>query len=666
MPHLSIDIETFSSVDLKKAGLYKYVQSPDFGVMLFAYSVDGAPVEIVDLMQPGVILPYWLVEAMLDARVTKHAYNAAFEWYCLSKHLQLSEERRTAWLRQWHCTMLHGLYCGYTSGLGPTGKALGLPEDKQKDRNGAALIRYFCVPCEPTKTNGGRRRNLPHHAPERWELFKSYCKQDVVTEMEIENLLSPWPVPDSVQEQWVMDMTINARGVAVDLDLINGALTIDRDQTESLMDEARRITGLDNPNSREQLLTWLQANGGLIADLKKQTVEDALEDPDLPPLVRRMLEIRQGTSKTSTKKFVAMLQAVCLDGRIRGLLQFYGANRTGRWAGRIVQVQNLPRTYIGKELLPVTREIAKQAGGEALNAIFGSAAGTLSQLIRTAFIPADGNLFVDADFSAIEARVIAWLSGEQWRLDVFNSHGKIYEASAAAMFGVPIDTIAKGKENYGLRAKGKVAELALGYNGGPGALIAMGALRMGLTEEELPDIVQRWRSSNRKIVRLWKEVEGAALDTLKTGRANSAGRCVFALEGDGRGQLFLTIQLPSGRKLFYAKPFLTENRFGSESMGYWGMDQRTKKWGQQETYGGKLVENITQAVARDCLALNLARLEAAGYPVVFHIHDEVVIDIKKDRASLDAVVDIMSQPISWAPGLPLSADGWVGEYFTKD
>lgn len=666
MLHLSIDIETFSSVDLKKAGLYKYVQSPDFNVMLLAYSADGAPVEIVDLMQPGAVLPSWLVDALLDYRVAKHAYNAAFEWYCLSKLLGLDDNRRLGWLRQWRCTMLHGLYCGYTAGLGPTGKALGLPEDKLKDRNGAALIRYFCVPCAPSKSNGNRCRNLPHHAPDRWELFKSYCKQDVVTEMEIENRLSPWPVPDSVQAQWVMDMEINARGVAVDLDLIHGALDIDAAQTGSLMDEARRITGLDNPNSREQLLTWLQANGGAIADLKKQTVEDALEDPDLPPLVRRMLEIRQGTSKTSTKKFVAMLEAVCIDGRIRGLLQFYGANRTGRWAGRIVQVQNLPRTYIGKELLPVTREITKRGDGDALNAIFGTAAGTLSQLIRTAFVPADGNLFVDADFSAIEARVIAWLSGEQWRLDVFHSHGKIYEASAAAMFGVPIESIAKGKENYGLRAKGKVAELALGYNGGSGALINMGALRMGLTEEELPDIVQRWRGANRRIVRLWHEVEGAALETLKTGRSNSAGHCVFALEGDGRDQMFLTVELPSGRKLFYAKPFLTENRFGGESMGYWGMDQRTKKWGQQETYGGKLVENITQAVARDCLALNIARLEAAGFPVVFHIHDEVVIDIKKDRAFLDAVVEIMSQPVPWAPGLPLSADGWVGEYFTKD
>lgn len=657
--HLSIDLETYSSVDIKKAGLYKYVQSPDFEVLLLAYSFDGAPVRVVDLAN-GEALPDAVEKAISDATVVKHAYNAAFEWYCLSKHL-----KRSLPLDQWRCTMLHGLYAGYPGGLGAVGKALGLPEDKQKDRNGAALIRYFCSPCVPGKANGGRTRNLPKHAPERWALFREYCRQDVVTEMEIERRLSPWPVPEMVQRQWELDMRMNARGVAVDLDLIEGALAIDAQQTGDLMDEARRLTGLANPNSGTQLLPWLDARGVPLANLQKQTVADALEDVDLPPDVRRVLEIRQGTSKTSTKKFAAMREAVCSDGRIRGLLQFYGANRTGRWAGRIVQVQNLPRTYLDKSLLPMMREFARRGDGEALQILCGTAQGTLSQLIRTAFIPDRGNKFVDADFSAIEARVVAWLSGEQWRLDVFRSHGKIYEASAAAMFGVPIESIAKGRENYGLRAKGKVAELALGYGGGSAALIAMGALRMGLSEDELPDIVRRWRGSNRSIVRLWREVEGAALETVKTGRVTAAGRCVFALEGNGE-LVFLTVLLPSGRKLYYVSPFLTENRFGGESIGYCGVNQQTKKWGRQETYGGKLTENITQAVARDCLAEALARLEAAGYPVVFHIHDEVVIDIENDRADLDAVVRIMSQPPRWAGDLPLGADGWTGDFFTKD
>lgn len=663
MHHLSIDLETFSSVPIAKAGLYKYVQSRDFQILLFAWSLDGSPVEVLDLTTEPFIPPE-LWKALWDPNTVKHAYNAAFEWYCLSKWAKL--DNPSAWLPQWRCTRLHGLYCGYTASLEKTGKALGLAEDKQKDRNGAALIRYFCIPCKPTNANGGRTRNLPQHAPDRWALFKEYCRQDVVTEMEIEHRLSPWPVPTEVQRQWVLDMIINARGVALDLDLIDGALEIDEQQTGDLMDEARLITGLDNPNSREQLLTWLQGRGVDIPDLRKQTVSDILENPDLLPGARRMLEIRQGTSKTSTKKFVAMKEAVGEDGRVRGLLQFYGANRTGRWSGKIIQPQNLPRTYIGKDLLPITREITKARNGEALKMIFGTAAGTLSQLIRTALVPAEGHLFVDADFSAIEARVVAWLAGEEWVLQVFRTHGKIYEATASQMFGVPIDRIAKGNPEYSLRQKGKVATLALGYQGGSGALINMGALRMGLSEEELPDIVQRWRGSNRHIVRLWYEVENAALETLRSGRPSAAGRCIFALESDGHDQTFLTVALPSGRKLFYARPFLTLNRFEKQSMGYWGMDQRTKKWGRQETYGGKLVENITQAVARDCLAENLTKLETAGYPVVFHIHDEVVIDIEKDRANLGAVVEIMSQPIPWAPGLPLDADGWVGEYFTKD
>ncbi len=661
MRHLSIDIETFSSEPIQKTGLYKYVQSPDFQVLLLAYSMDGEPVKMLDLTQTSGRVPDWLFAALLDADIIKHAYNAAFEWYCLSKHFGMELP-----IEQWRCTRVHGLYCGYPGALGKVAAVMGLPEDKQKDKNGAALIRYFCVPCEPTQSNGGRTRNLPHHAPDRWLLFQKYCCQDVVTEMEIERRLSPWQVPDAVQAQWVADMKISTRGVMLDMALIDGALSIDSRYTGDLTREAKELTGLANPNSRAQLLDWLQKQGLGIPDLRAQTIADTLEDPNLLPNVRRVLEIRQGTSKTSVKKFDAMKTAVCADGKVRGLLQFYGANRTGRWSGQNIQPQNLPRTYIDKSLLPMTRELAKAEDGEALQMLYGSAASTLSQLIRTAFIPSPGNLFVDADFSAIEARVIAWLSGEQWRLDVFRSHGKIYEASAAAMFGVPIDTIAKGKENYALRAKGKIAELALGYGGSTGALINMGALRMGLSEDELPDIVSRWRGANQRIRQLWYALEGAALDTLRTGQKNAAGHCVFSLEGDGQGQLFLTVLLPSGRKLFYAQPFLTRNKFDRESIGYWGVNQSTKRWEKQETYSGKLTENITQAIARDCLAENLLKLEAAGFPVVFHIHDEVVIDIPEDHADLDAVTQIMSQPISWAPDLPLAADGWIGEYFTKD
>ncbi len=661
MRHLSIDIETFSSEPIQKTGLYKYVQSPDFQVLLLAYSMDNEPVKMLDLTQTSGRVPDWLFAALLNADIIKHAYNAAFEWYCLSKHFGMELP-----IEQWRCTRVHGLYCGYPGALGKVAAVMGLPEDKQKDKNGAALIRYFCVPCEPTQSNGGRTRNLPHHAPDRWLLFQKYCCQDVVTEMEIERRLSPWPVPDAVQAQWVADMKISTRGVMLDMALIDGALSIDSRYTGDLTREAKELTGLENPNSRAQLLDWLQKQGLEIPDLRAQTIADTLEDPDLLPDVRRVLEIRQGTSKTSVKKFDAMKLTVCTDGKVRGLLQFYGANRTGRWSGQNIQPQNLPRTYIDKSLLPMTRQLAKDEDGEALQMLYGSAASTLSQLIRTAFIPSPGNLFVDADFSAIEARVIAWLSGEQWRLDVFRSHGKIYEASAAAMFGVPIDTIAKGKENYALRAKGKIAELALGYGGSTGALINMGALRMGLSEDELPDIVGRWRGANQRIRQLWYALEGAALDTLRTGRQNAAGHCVFSLEGDRQGQLFLTILLPSERKLFYTQPFLTKNKFDRESIGYWGLNQSTKRWEKQETYSGKLTENITQAIARDCLAENLLKLEAAGYPVVFHIHDEVVIDIPKDHANLDAVTQIMSQPIPWAPDLPLAADGWIGEYFTKD
>lgn len=660
MHHLSIDLETFSSVPIAKAGAQKYIESHDFEILLFAYSVDGSDVSCIDFLQ-GEILPNWLIDALTSPDYIKHAYNAAFEWGCLSRYLgrQLPPE-------QWRCTMFHGLYAGYTAGLDATGGALGLPEDKRKLNTGKALIRYFCVPCAPTKANGGRTRNMPHHAPERWQLFKEYCRQDVVTEMEIEKRLSSIIIPDFVQKEWERDLIINSRGVAVDMELVEGALNIDKTVHDRLVAEAMELSGLNNPNSVAQLSLWLESQTGEnVSDLRKDTVAKMLAEKDNSPKVQRMLEIRQELGKTSTKKYDAIEAAVCKDGRVRGLLQFYGANRTGRWAGRLVQVQNLPRTYTNP--LELARELVKNRNIEALRFIYGSIPDTLSQLIRTAFIAAPGNVLIDADFSAIEARVISWLAGEEWRLEVFRTHGKIYEASASQMFGVPIDLIKKGNPEYSLRQKGKVAELALGYQGGTGALIAMGALDMGIAEEDLSDIVSRWRESNKRIRDLWYKMEAAAVQVISQGGAVGVNGLVISHELNcDTGFDALTILLPSGRKLFYVSPQIGENQWGKPSLSYMGMNQTSKKWQRIETYGGKLVENSVQAIARDCLAQAIENLETAGIPVVFHIHDEVVIDCTPDTASLDDVIQIMSKPIPWASGLPLGADGWVGTFFKKD
>lgn len=657
--HLSIDLETYSSVPLQKSGAYKYIQSQDFEILLFAYSLDGAPVEIIDLAC-GEVLPPWLIAALSDPTCIKHAYNAGFEWACLSKCMGPLP------VEQWRCTMLHGLYCGYTAGLEATGRALGLPEDKQKLATGRFLIRYFCVPCAPTKTNGGRTRNLPRHDPARWGLFRQYCMGDVTTEMEILRRLSNFPVPDMVQKQWETDMVINARGVAVDMELVRGALQIGESTHAKLKAEAVRLSGLDNPNSVGQLARWLETElDEALPDLRKDTVGRLLEKDLANDTARRMLEIRQELGKTSTKKYNAIEAAVCADGRCRGLLQYYGANRTGRWAGRLVQVQNLPRTYT--EPLGLARDIVKRQESDKLRVLYGSVPDTLSQLIRTSFIAAPGHVLLDADFSSIEARVISWLADEQWRLEVFRTHGKIYEASASQMFGVPIERIKKGSPDYALRQRGKVAELALGYQGGAGALIKMGALDMGLSEAELPDIVNRWRDANKRIRDLWYSMEAAAVSTIQSGASIGLHNIILAREIDyNNGLDFLTIRLPSGRKLYYANPSLGVNQWGNPSITYMGMDQTTKKWKRIETYGGKLVENVVQAIARDCLAEAIERLEGAGYTVVFHVHDEVVIECTPDRADLGRVSGIMCQPLPWAPELPLGADGWIGEFYRKD
>lgn len=660
--HLSIDLETYSSVPIGKAGLYKYVQSPDFEILLLAYSVDGEPPLLVDLAQ-GEILPDWLYQAIYSPEFIKHAYNAAFEWYCLSKFYGIILP-----VEQWRDMMLHGLYCGYTAGLDATGKALGLPAEKQKLATGKALIRYFCVPCNPTQANGGRTRNLPKHDPDKWELFKTYCRGDVTTEMEIERRLSNFPVPPDVEKQWQTDLLINSRGVTVDMDMVQGALYIGDTTREKLMTEATNITGLENPNSIQQLMGWLEPRvDDMVTDLRKETVATMLANGTAKDEAARMLEIRQELGKTSTKKFDAIEAAVCHDGRVRGLLQFYGANRTGRWAGRLVQVQNLPRTYLNGELLPWVRETVKQKDTKKLSLMYSSISDTLSQLIRTSFVASPGNKLVDADFSAIEARVISWLAGEQWRLEVFRTHGKIYEASASQMFGVPIERIKKGNPEYELRQKGKVAELALGYQGSSGALVAMGALKMGIPENDLPDIVSRWRESNKRIVDLWYSLESAAVSVIESGSPAGVRNLILMREMDpANGLDYLTITLPSKRKLYYAHPSLTTNEWNKPSILYYGTNQTTKQWTQLETYGGKLVENVAQAIARDCLALAIENLEAAGFPVVFHVHDEVVIDIPQDKADLDEVVRLMTLPIPWAPDLPLNADGWVGDFFKKD
>lgn len=666
MHDLFIDLETFSSVDIRAAGSYKYVRSPDFEILLLAFSLDGSPVQAIDLAQ-GEAIPESLRRLLLFNDAVKHAHNAAFEWYCLSKHFSLSEEQTVAWLPQWRCTMLHSLYCGYPGGLDAVGKALELPEAQRKKSTGQGLIRTFCVPCKPTARNGQRTRTLPRHEPEKWQLFKEYNAQDVATEMEVERRLAPWPVPEDIQKQWETDLAVNARGAALDLDLVSGALRCGARATKALTDEAVALTGLDNPNSVAQLREWLEEEtGGEVDNLQKTTVADLLGGELESDAARRVLEIRQELGKASVKKYNAMASAVCDDGRVRGLLQFYGANRTGRWGGRIVQPQNLPRTCLPLPMQRLARELVKSESLDALRLVYGSVPDTLSQLIRTAFVPKPGHVFIDADFSAIEARVISWLAGEQWRLEVFRTHGRIYEASASQMFGVPLEHIVKGRPEYELRQRGKVAELALGYQGGVNALTTMDTGK-SLTEEEMPGLVRQWRLANPRIRDLWYKVQAAAIAAVKTGEQTAVRGLLFTYEGvPDHDMRFLTIALPSGRKLFYARPFIVQGEYG-DNLRYWGV--KTGRWCKQETYGGKLVENIVQAIARDCLAVAIERLDAAGYKIVFHVHDEVLVEAADDGNAeilLADVCTLVSKPMPWAPDLPLGADGWAGGFYTKD
>jgi DNA polymerase len=669
--HLSIDLETYSEVSIGKAGSYRYILDPSFEILLFAYSLDGMPVEVIDVAS-GQIIPLWLKNALKNPLYIKHAYNAAFEWFALSKYL--------GWLPpdQWRDTMLHALYCGYPASLDAAGKAMGLPEDKKKLATGKALIRYFCVPCKPSDANGNRTRNLPKHDPDKWKLFKEYNGQDVVTEMEIDRRLSAFPVPAFVQKQWETDLQMNARGVAADMELVRGALVIGAIVKSRLMTEARQLSGLDNPNSIRQLAQWLTDatdSDAEITSVTKETVATMLKQPQ-PANVQRMLEIRQELGKTSTKKYDALETCIADDGRVRGLLQFYGANRTGRWAGRLVQVQNLPRTYTHP--LPPARQLVKDRNIDGLRMMYGSINDTLSQLIRTAFVATPGNVLIDADFSAIEARVISWLAGQEWRLEVFRTHGKIYEASASQMFHVPIEKIKKGNPEYALRQRGKVAELALGYQGGVSAMRRMdvGHNLDDLSDDEVKGIVDRWRETNSMIRDLWNIIDSAAVTVITYGGAQTIRSettdaiITLACELDViTGTRYMTILLPSGRKLYYPSPEIGVNRWGNPSVSYMGQNQTTKRWERVETYGGKLVENIVQAIARDCLAIAIENLEAQGLHVVFHIHDEVVIDTPAwadEDTMLETVTKIMTKPIPWAQALPLNADGWVDKFFKKD
>lgn len=646
---LGIDIETYSSEDIAN-GVYRYADAEDFTILLFAYSVNDGPVLITDIAQ-GEEIPPRIVEALTDPHVIKTAFNAAFERTCLNKFFGLNMDAE-----QWECTMVRSAMLGLPLSLDAVGRVLKL--EQQKMQEGKSLIRYFSCPCKPTKVNGGRTRNLPQHAPDKWATFKRYCVRDVEVEQAIRRITAAYRIPESEHRLYVTDQRINDRGVLVDMDLVTQAIRMDAAYKGRLNSEAMEISGLDNPNSVAQLKAWLE--------IETDTTVEKLSKKDLPALlasadndkVERMLRIRQEMAKTSTKKYEAMRKTACSDGRVRGLLQFYGANRTGRWAGRLVQVQNLPQNHI--EDLDFARNLVKSGDLSAVELLFGNVPDTLSQLIRTAFIAKDGCTFLVCDFSAIEARVIAWLAGEQWRLEVFRTHGKIYEASASMMFHVPVEEITKTDPR---RQKGKIAELALGYQGGVGAMKTMGGESMGLTEDEMTDIVNNWRNANPAIVRLWKDVEAAARMVIRYGEPVSVKGLKFFMSLGA-----MMIQLPSGRCLSYPRPSVGVNRFGSESICYEGVSQTTKQWCQQETYGGKLVENIVQGIARDCLAITILRLEEKGYPIVFHVHDEVIIEAPENDGvhTLQGVEEIFRMPITWAPGLPLKGAGYTTKYYLKD
>ena len=646
MQTLSIDLETYSDQPLAKTGVYRYVESPDFEILLFAYSVDGGSVQQIDLAC-GEKIPPAILAALEDDKVIKWAFNANFERICLSRFLGYPTG---AYLEpdSWKCSMVWAAYMGLPLSLEGAGAVLGL--EKQKLAEGKDLIKYFCQPCAPTKSNGLRTRNLPKHAPDKWLTFKKYNIRDVETEMSIQARLLKYPVPDSVWEEYHLDQEINDRGVGLDMELVRQAIQMDGRSRSELTQAMKELTSLDNPNSVQQMKQWLADNGVETDTLGKKAVAELLKTA--PQQLQKVLTLRQQLAKSSVKKYQAMETAVCADGRARGMFQFYGANRTGRWAGRIIQMQNLPQNHLDD--LSEARGLVRAGGFDALEMLYEDVPDTLSQLIRTAFVPQEDRKFIVADFSAIEARVIAWLAGEKWRQDVFAEGKDIYCASASQMFGVPVE---KHGVNGHLRQKGKIAELALGYGGSVGALKAMGALEMGLSEDELPALVSAWRQANPKIVQFWWAVDRAVMDAVTRKTTTKTHGIIFSARN---GMLFIT--LPSGRSLAYVKPKIGENRFGGDCITYEGVGG-TKKWERIDSYGPKFVENIVQATSRDILCYAMKTLRCCS--IVMHIHDEVVIEA--DRwMSLQAVCDQMGRTPPWANGLQLRADGYETDFYKKD
>lgn len=645
MPILSIDIETYSDVDLTKCGVYAYSDSPNFEILLFAYAFDEEPTQIVDLAC-GEQLPEKVLGALGDPAITKAAFNAQFERTCISRYLgwKLSPEG-------WQCTAVQSAMLALPLSLDNVGEVLNIQRKKLKE--GADLVRFFSMPCKPTKANGGRTRNRPEDAPEKWERFKTYCIRDVDAEREIRQKLWKFPIPESEMELYRMDQEINDRGILVDQQLVENAVLCDNQYRQMVTARAYELTGLSNPNSPAQIKGWLAEHGVEAEKLDKKTVKGLISETDGEVL--EVLKLRLLMAKTSVKKYEAIERSVCSDGRVHGLLQFYGANRTGRWAGRLVQVQNLPQNHIPD--LELARNLVKEQRFEDLELLFDSTPEVLSELIRTAFVPKPGCRFIVADFSAIEARVLAWFAGEQWRLDTFAEGGDIYCASASKMFGVPV---VKHGVNGHLRQKGKIAELALGYGGAVGALTSMGALDMGMQEEELQPLVSQWRNSNPHITKFWWEVDAAAVKAVKERTEVVLGNLCFTYRS---GILF--VNLPSGRKLSYIKPRMTQNRFGRESLSYEGVGE-SKKWMRIETYGPKLVENIVQATARDLLAQAMLRLRNQGFDIVMHIHDEAVLEVPEGVSGVEAICQIMSEQPDWAAGLPLRADGYECAFYKKD
>ena len=646
MKTLSIDIETYSDQNLNRCGVYRYVESPEFEILLFSYSADSSPVQIVDLAC-GEMIPAEIIDALMDEDVIKWAFNASFERVCLSRFLgyptgtYLNPE-------SWRCSMVWAATMGLPLSLVGVGAVLGL--EKQKLTEGKDLIRYFCQPCAPTKSNGQRTRNLPADAPDKWEMFKKYNIRDVETEMGIQARLSKYPVPLSVWNEYHIDQEINDRGVGLDMELVRQAIKMDERSRAELTGTMRKLTELDNPNSVTQMKTWLSENGLETDTLGKKAVAEMIKTA--PPELQTVLTLRQQLAKSSVKKYQSMETAVCSDGRARGMFQFYGANRTGRWAGRIIQMQNLPQNHL--EDLAEARELVRSGDFEAVQMLYEDVPDTLSQLIRTAFVPQNGRKFIVADYSAIEARVIAWLAGERWRQDVFAEGKDIYCASASQMFGVPV---VKHGVNGHLRQKGKIAELALGYGGSVGALKAMGALEMGLSEDELPALDMAWRQANSKIVQLWWAIDRAVMDAVK----NKTTTKNYGITCSARnGMLFIT--LPSGRNLAYVKPKIGENKFGGHCITYEGIGG-TKKWERMESYGPKFVENIVQATARDILCYAMSTLRNCS--IVMHIHDELIIEADRE-ASLETVCDQMGRTPPWAKGLLLRADGYETDFYKKD